>query len=104
MIMNLFFDALSEAVNGRTQICYTKDFTLRTACVHCQAEDIILSPKHFEIDHIFRFKGMSNPDDLSIVCAIASRDGSIKGTMVDACGVYSDSLKEKMNSKLKAIK
>ena len=92
MIINLSFDALSEAVNGLTKMGYTKDFNLRSDRVHCQADDIVLSPTDFEIDHIFRFEGMTNPGDSWIAYTIASRDGSIKGTMVNAYGVYSDSL------------
>ena len=36
-----------------------------------------------------RFEGVSDPDDMSIVYAIESRDGT-RGTLVDAFGVYSD--------------
>jgi hypothetical protein len=36
-----------------------------------------------------RFEGTSDPDDMSIVYAIESKDG-IKGTLVDAFGVYAN--------------
>ena len=36
----------------------------------------------------YRFEGESDPDDMSIVYAIESRDGT-RGTLVDAFGVYS---------------
>lgn len=36
-----------------------------------------------------RFEGISDPDDMSIVYAIESRDGT-RGTLVDAFGVYSN--------------
>jgi hypothetical protein len=97
--MHLSFDTLSEAVNG-----LAKDFNLKPECVHCVADDIVLSPKDFEIDHIFRFEGMSNPDDSSIVYAISSIDGTIKGTMVDAYGAYADPLNSEMISKLQSRK
>ena len=38
-----------------------------------------------------RFEGISDPDDMAIVYAIESRDGT-RGTLVDAFGVYSDPL------------
>ena len=38
-----------------------------------------------------RFEGVSDPDDMSIVYAIESRDGT-RGTLIDAFGVYSDPL------------
>jgi hypothetical protein len=36
-----------------------------------------------------RFEGISDPDDMSIVYALESRDGT-RGTLVDAFGVYSN--------------
>src|SRR5262249_34982358 len=41
------------------------------------------------IRELHRFEGVSDPDDMSIVYAIESRDGT-RGTLVDAFGVYSD--------------
>jgi hypothetical protein len=39
------------------------------------------------IREFHRFEGVSDPDDMSIVYAIESRDGT-RGTLVDAFGVY----------------
>ena len=39
--------------------------------------------------NFYRFEGVSNPDDMSILYAIETTDGE-KGTLVDAYGVYSD--------------
>ena len=41
------------------------------------------------IREFHRFEGISDPDDMSIVYAIESRDGT-RGTLVDAFGVYSN--------------
>ena len=46
------------------------------------AEDLTIREFH-------RFEGVSDPDDMSIVYAIESRDGT-RGTLVDAFGVYSN--------------
>jgi hypothetical protein len=40
------------------------------------------------IREYYRFEGISDPDDMSIVYAIESQDGT-RGTLVDAFGVYS---------------
>lgn len=52
------------------------------------------SGKTFRADELmireyYRFEGVSDPDDMSIVYAIESRDGT-RGTLVDAFGVYAD--------------
>ena len=39
--------------------------------------------------HCFRFEGVSDPGDMAIVYAIETRTG-VRGTLVDACGVYSN--------------
>ena len=41
------------------------------------------------IREFYRFEGVSDPDDMSIVYAIESRDGT-RGTLVDAFGVYAN--------------
>ncbi len=41
------------------------------------------------IREFHRFEGVSDPDDMSIVYAIESRDGT-RGTLVDAFGVYAN--------------
>lgn len=45
--------------------------------------------KEVKVPNFFRFEGPSNPDDMSILYAIETSDGS-KGTLTDAYGVYAD--------------
>jgi hypothetical protein len=52
------------------------------------------SGKTFEADELIirdvqRFEGVSDPDDMAIVYAIESSDGT-RGSLVDAFGAYSD--------------
>jgi hypothetical protein len=82
---------------------YVLDFNLRPDCVECKSPDIKLHPDDFVIDKFYRFEGASNPDDSAIVYAISSKDG-IKGTMINAYGVYADSLTSEMISKLKIMR
>jgi len=49
----------------------------------------IFRPDEVVIREYRRFEGVSDPDDMSIVYAIET-DGGIRGTMVDAYGVYAD--------------
>jgi len=46
-------------------------------------------PHELTIQGHQRFEGVSDPDDMSIVYAIESADGT-KGTLVDAFGVYAN--------------
>lgn len=46
-------------------------------------------PKEVKAVNFYRFEGISNPDDMSILYAIETSDGR-KGTLVDAYGAYSD--------------
>jgi len=39
--------------------------------------------------NFFRFEGISDPDDMSILYAIETEDGN-RGTLVDAYGLYAD--------------
>lgn len=52
------------------------------------------SGRKFQPDEVtavnfYRFEGISNPDDMSILFAIETSDGS-KGTFIDAYGFYAD--------------
>lgn len=46
-------------------------------------------PKDVKAVNFYRFEGISNPDDMSILYAIETSDGR-KGTLTDAYGMYSD--------------
>ena len=94
------YNSLSEATTDLKARGYTEDLNLRPTCVECPSLKLQWHPEEFTIDEFYRFEGMSNPDDNSIVFAISSKDG-VKGVLVDAYGMYSDSLSESMIRKLK---
>src|SRR5213593_1700193 len=47
----------------------------------------LLRPEDLVIREVYRFEGISDPDDMAIVYAIESTAG-IRGTLIDAFGVY----------------
>lgn len=94
------YNTLTEALDELKKRGYTKDFNLQESCIHCGESDIRLHPDEFVIDEFYRFEGDSNPDDSSIVYAISSVNGELKGTLVDAYGVYASSLSPAMVAKL----
>lgn len=93
------YQSLVDALEDLKLREYTYDFNLRPHCLECAALQLQLHPEDFEILEVYRFEGMSNPDDNSVVYAIKSRDG-IKGVLVDAYGMYAESVTPEMAVKL----
>ncbi len=54
------------------------------------------------IDEVHRFEGDTDPADEAIVYAISSTKHTIKGVLVNAYGMYSDSFSNELMAKLKA--
>jgi len=95
------YDSLIDALKDLKQRGFTVDFNLAFDHVKCQASGVCLNPSQFEITEHYRFEGNSNPDDSSVVYAIESKDGSMKGTLVSAYGMYSDNISDEMIQKLR---
>lgn len=92
------YDTVSQAVNDLKERGYTTDFNLQSNCIECEGERF--NSKDFEITEFYRFEGDSDPADEAIVYAIESSTG-LKGVLVNAFGVYSESLSDDMIKKLK---
>lgn len=90
---------LSEATNLLHEKGYTLDFNIEENVIHCKTEGLKLSPDEFEVVETFRFEGMSDPSDNSIVYAIESHHGK-KGILVNAYGVYANTMTNELISKL----
>lgn len=91
------YDTVSQAVNELKQRGYTLDFNLKGSALECQGQKF--NAQEFEIAEFYRFEGNSDPGDEAIVYAIESRNG-LKGVLVNAYGVYSESLSDDMMKKL----
>lgn len=92
------YDTVSEAVNDLIQRGYTSDFNIHPEgeTLLCNTTQTSLAPEDFVIDEIHRFEGMTDPGDEMIVFAISSTTHNIKGIVVNAYGIYSDSGAAKM--------
>jgi hypothetical protein len=93
------FETLSQAVTNLEQRGYNHDFNLHPEWIECAPLSRKFLPQEFHVDEVHRFEGVSNPDDNSILFAISSSDG-VKGLLIDAYGMYSDSLSPTMIEKL----
>lgn len=94
------YSTVLEAIDDLKKRGYTYDFNLTNNALKSSDGDIVLSPDDFNIIAVHRFEGPSDPADNSIVYAIESTVKDIKGTFVDAYGVYSNTISQELLKKL----
>ena len=99
--METHYGTLSETINALRKEGYTLDFNLREDCVVCHNNEHQLQADEFEIDAVYRFDGLTDPDDEAIVYAISSTKHSAKGVLVNGYGVYNDDFSSVLIEKLK---
>ena len=93
------FDTLLEALNDLNARGFTLDFKLNHDCMEYGSSGQP-DPTAFEITEVYRFEGMTSPDDSAVLYAIEGKNG-MKGVLIDAYGAYASSLSAKMLDKLK---
>lgn len=91
---------LSEVMNHLSKEGYTFDFNIAAKSGDTQ-NPIADHPENFLIDKFYRFEGASDPEDESILYAISSTDGKIKGLLVDGYGVSAEYPVEEIVKKIK---
>lgn len=96
------YTTLTEGLTALREQGYTEDFNLKSDCITSVMNNLELYPDDFHIDKYFRFEGNTDPDDSSILYAIASSDQQIKGVLVNSYGMYSDELADELLKKLNA--
>lgn len=91
---------LSQMLNKMQQEGYTSNFKANEDGLECLETSKTYKPGDMLIVNFYRFEGISDPGDNSILYAIETSDG-VKGTLVDAYGAYSDPLVEKFMKQVK---
>lgn len=94
------YDTVVSALAGLKNRGYTLDFNIAFDKITCSTSGLCLNPDQFEIVAVYRFEGDTNPDDEDVVYAIESKDGTIKGSMTSAYGIYADPISNEMIQKL----
>jgi hypothetical protein len=94
------YETMSEAVNDLQKRGYDHDFNLEQEWLECRQNNCRIKADEFEIDEVYRFEGETDPGDENIVYAISSAKNKIKGVLVNAYGVYSDSISAELVAKL----
>lgn len=77
------YASVSQALEELKTMGFTVDFNL-------QEENIMRHPDNYEILHIYRYEGDSNPDDEAVVFGIKSTNGE-KGVFVAGFSANSES-------------
>ena len=95
---------LSETMNELRKEGYVEDFNLQQNCLECRNGQYKIFTDEFKVDKYFRFEGDSNPSDASILYAISSDKHDLKGVLVNAYGIYSETLTDEMVQKLEIRK
>jgi hypothetical protein len=82
------YDSLSEAVDDLVKRGYATDLLVEETEDCLKVATIVepLDPSDFQIDEFYRFEGMTDPADESIVYAISSDKHQIKGLVINSYG------------------
>ncbi|HVZ24742.1 MAG TPA: hypothetical protein VG842_01740, partial [Sediminibacterium sp.] len=94
------YDNLLEALADLKKRGFTTDFNLTASHLQCSLTGLTLSPDAFEIVEHYRFEANTDPDDASVLYAIQATDGSLRGTLVNAYGTYSDETSDELIQRL----
>lgn len=94
------YGTLSQTINGLKEDGYDLDFNIHEERLVCSYTKTSLTPDEFEIDKIYRFEGMTNPEDQAILYAISSPKFGVKGVLVNGYGPTSDEMADAIIKKL----
>ena len=94
------YDKLVEALKDLKTRGFITEFHLAFNAIQCSKTGHALSPSEFEIVEHYRFEENTNPSDSSVIYAIQSKNGNMKGVLVNAYGTYSDAVDDVMIQKL----
>ena len=79
-----FPDTLTQIITQLGLQGYTEDLNRH------DNNPLWLDPKAYQIDNIYRFEGLSNPDDESILYALSSDHYQVKGILINGYGPSAD--------------
>jgi len=82
-------NTLVEVLQKLRKQGYLCDFLLNRGKIYCKDTNENFSPDELLVDKVYRFEGESNPDDMSVLYAMKSLNGT-KGVIIDAYGTYED--------------
>jgi hypothetical protein len=93
---------LSSCLNKVVKEGYTENFKILEEGLKSLESDKIYQPDEVQIVNFFRFEGVSDPSDMSILYVIEAND-NVKGTLIDAYGAYADQNIDKFIKEVESI-
>jgi len=93
------YETLIEAIQDLKKEGYTYDFNLMDNSISCADISTSFGPDDFNVTEIYRFEGMSNPSDNSILYVIETNTG-VRGLLLDSYGTYSGEISQELLEKL----
>lgn len=93
------YDTLSLAIKDLQKEGYTEDFNLIADGIESKGLKRQWKADGLDVIRYYRFEGMSSTGDNSILYVVETKDG-LKGTLVDAYGVYDGQISQEMIDKL----
>ena len=94
------YSSLSKAIEDLKNKGYDTDFNLVDDGIESKHLKKTWNAGQIEVEDAFRFEGMTNPGDNSVLYLINTDSGE-KGLLVDAYGAYSGQISQEMIQKLK---
>ncbi|MBX9769177.1 MAG: hypothetical protein K2X47_18015 [Bdellovibrionales bacterium] len=88
--------SLVAAVEKLKSRGYKEDFNLKQNCLECQNGKFKIFHDEFQIDEVFEFDETDDPSDRVVLYAISSPKYSLKGTLVNGYGIYSEPITNEM--------
>jgi hypothetical protein len=76
-----------DVLDQLAELGFVHTFKLDKGHLCCVESDECYRPKDLKLCGLYRFEGISDPDDSRVIYAIEARDGT-RGTVVDAFGTY----------------
>ncbi len=93
------YTSVVDAITDLKHRGYKDYFRREPTFIYCSELDIWFDPDEFDVDEFYQFGQNLNPDADRVLYAITSSTG-IKGTVLDAYGVYTEKMSFKMALKL----
>lgn len=97
--MEKAYETLSIAIKDLQKKGFTEDFNLVADGIESKGLKRQWKAEGLDVLKYYRFEGLTNPGDNSILYVVETNDG-VKGTLVDAYGVYDGQISQEMIDKL----